>query len=207
MPASTTRSSTALEEQVGVVNGLAWTSVGGELLEVEVNVVPGSGKVELTGNLGDVMKESAQAALTYIRSRAAAAGDRHATSTRKRTSTSTSRRARCPRTAPPPASPSPRPWSPPSPASPSGGDVAMTGEVTLRGRVLPIGGLREKTMAALRNGIHTVLIPAGQRGRPGRDRPDRPQCPALYPGLSCGPGAGRTPWSIRLWPRPRRGRT
>ena len=60
----------ALEERVGVVNGLAWTSVGGELLEVEVNVVPGTGKVELTGNLGDVMKESAHAALSFIRSRA-----------------------------------------------------------------------------------------------------------------------------------------
>ena len=73
-PRNSTRSARHCDQRVGVVNGLAWTSVGGELLEVEVNVVPGSGKVELTGNLGDVMKESAQAALSYIRSRAARAG-------------------------------------------------------------------------------------------------------------------------------------
>ena len=96
-----------------MVNGLAWTSVGGEILEVEVNVMDGSGKLELTGNLGDVMKESAQAALSCIRSRAGSAGHSSRTSTRRRTSTSTSRRAQCPRTAPPPALPSPRPWSPP----------------------------------------------------------------------------------------------
>ena len=81
----------ALEERVGVVNGLAWTSVGGELLEVEVNVVPGTGKVELTGNLGDVMKESAHAALSFIRSQADRLGIQ-GTSTSRRTSMSTSRR-------------------------------------------------------------------------------------------------------------------
>ena len=149
----------ALKERVGVVNGLAWTSVGGELLEVEVNVVPGTGKVELTGNLGDVMKESAQAALSYIRSRAAQLGikadfykenDIH---------------VHFPEGAVPKDGPSAgiaittamvsaltntavRPG------------IAMTGEVTLRGRVLAIGGLREKTMAAKRSGIKTVLIPA-----------------------------------------------
>ena len=83
----------ALAQRVGVVNGLAWTSVGGELLEVEVNVVPGSGKVELTGNLGNVMKESARAAFTYIRSRAVQLALRP-TSIRRRTSTSTSQRGR-----------------------------------------------------------------------------------------------------------------
>ena len=90
-----------LENQVGLVNGLAWTSVGGTLLEAEVNVVPGSGKVELTGNLGNVMKESARAAFTYIRSRAVQLGV-EPNFYKEKTFTSTSPRAQCPRTAPPP---------------------------------------------------------------------------------------------------------
>ena len=148
-----------LEERVGVVNGLAWTSVGGELLEVEVNVVPGSGKVELTGNLGDVMKESAHAALSFIRSQADRLGipadfykekDIH---------------VHFPEGAVPKDGPSAGVTITTAMVSaltgiPVRGDVAMTGEVTLRGRVLPIGGLREKTMAAMRNGIQTVFVPA-----------------------------------------------
>ncbi len=144
---------------VGVVNGLAWTSVGGELLEVEVNVVPGSGKVVLTGNLGDVMKESAKAALSYIRSRAAKLGvapdfyntkDVH---------------VHFPEGAVPKDGPSAGIAITTAIVSALTGipvrrNVAMTGEVTLRGRVLAIGGLREKTMAALRNRISTVIIPA-----------------------------------------------
>ena len=147
-----------LENQVGLVNGLAWTSVGGTLLEAEVNVVPGSGKVELTGNLGNVMKESARAAFTYIRSRAVQLGvepnfykekDIH---------------IHFPEGAVPKDGPSAGVTITTAMVSaltgiPVRGDVAMTGEVTLRGRVLPIGGLREKSMAALRNGIHTVIIP------------------------------------------------
>ena len=149
----------ALEERVGVVNGLAWTSVGGELLEVEVNVVPGSGKVELTGNLGDVMKESAHAALSFIRSQAGRLNlpadfykekDIH---------------VHFPEGAVPKDGPSAGIAITTAMVSALTGvsvrrGIAMTGEVTLRGRVLPIGGLKEKTMAAFRNGIKTVIIPA-----------------------------------------------
>ncbi len=150
------------EELVGVVNGLAWTSVGGELLEVEANVVPGSGKIELTGNLGDVMKESAYAALSYIRSRSTQLGiepnfykdkDIH---------------VHFPEGAVPKDGPSAGIAITTAIVSaltdtPVHRGIAMTGEVTLRGRVLPIGGLREKTMAAMRNGITTVIIPAANQ--------------------------------------------
>ena len=147
------------EPLVGVVNGLAWTSVGGEILEVEVNVAPGTGKVTLTGNLGDVMKESACAALSYIRSRAVPLGLEPDFYSKKDT------HVHFPEGAVPKDGPSAGIAITTAMVSALTGipvrrDIAMTGEVTLRGRVLAIGGLREKTMAALRGGITTVIIPA-----------------------------------------------
>jgi len=145
-------------DQVGLVTGLAWTSVGGETLEVEVNVMDGTGKLELTGNLGDVMKESVHAALSYIRANAEKLGitaDFYKTK---------DIHVHFPEGAVPKDGPSAGITVCTAIVSALTGfsvrrDVAMTGEISLRGRVLPIGGLKEKTMAALRHGIRTVIIP------------------------------------------------
>ncbi len=145
-------------DQVGLVTGLAWTSVGGETLEVEVNVMDGSGKLELTGNLGDVMKESAHAALSYIRANALKLGIANDFYKTKDI------HVHFPEGAVPKDGPSAGVTVCTAMVSALTGatvrkDVAMTGEISLRGRVLAIGGLKEKTMAALRHGISTVIIP------------------------------------------------
>jgi ATP-dependent Lon protease len=160
----------SLEDKVGVASGLAYTSAGGEVLEVEVSVVKGRGKVQLTGTLGDVMKESASAALSYARTRAHALGldgdfyrnrDIH---------------IHMPAGATPKDGPSAGIAIATGVISaltgvPVRGDVAMTGEITLRGRVLPIGGLKEKSVAAHRNKISDVIIPHGN----ARDVDDLPE--------------------------------
>lgn len=146
----------------GLVRGLAWTQVGGEVLDVEAAALPGTGKLQLTGNLGDVMKESAKAAVSYIRSRADKLGidpDFYK---------NTDLHIHFPEGAVPKDGPSAGITICVAIISaltgvPARRDVAMTGEISLRGRILPIGGLREKTMAALRNGVKTVIIPAANQ--------------------------------------------
>jgi len=146
------------DDQVGVVTGLAWTEVGGELLTIEGVMMPGKGKMTVTGNLKDVMKESISAAASYVRSRALDFGIEPPLFERRDI------HVHVPEGATPKDGPSAGIAMATAIISTLTGipvrrDVAMTGEVTLRGRVLPIGGLKEKLLAALRGGIKTVLIP------------------------------------------------
>ena len=146
------------KDDIGIVRGLAWTSVGGDTLEIEVNIMPGKGVIELTGQMGDVMKESAMAAMSYVRSVSPEYkvepeifqnNDFH---------------LHIPEGAVPKDGPSAGITMATALLStvtniPVRADVAMTGEITLRGRVLPIGGLKEKMLAAKTAGIKTVLVP------------------------------------------------
>ncbi len=148
----------AQKDEVGLVNGLAWTSVGGEVMQMEAVALAGTGKIELTGSLGDVMKESAKTAVSYVRSRADKLGiendfyktrDIHIHATE----------AAVPKDGPSAGVTMTTAIVSALTGRPIRHDVAMTGEVSLRGRVLPIGGLKEKTMAAYKAGVKTVLIP------------------------------------------------
>ncbi len=145
-------------DEVGVVNGLAWTAVGGATMPVEVAILDGSGKVEITGNLGDVMKESAKIAVSYVRTRA---DDWHIASDFYKTK---DMHVHFPDGAVPKDGPSAGVTMATAIVSALTGipvkkNVAMTGEISLRGRVMPIGGLREKTMAAYTHHMDTVIIP------------------------------------------------
>jgi ATP-dependent Lon protease len=146
------------EDQIGAVTGLAWTEVGGELLTIEAVTVPGKGQIKTTGKLGEVMQESIQAAMSFVKARAPAYGVKPSIFARKDI------HVHLPEGAVPKDGPSAGIGMVTAMISTLTGipvrrDVAMTGEVTLRGRVLPIGGLKEKLLAALRGGIKTVLIP------------------------------------------------
>ena len=146
------------DDLIGVTTGLAWTEVGGELLSIEAVMVPGKGKMTITGKLGDVMQESVQAAASYVRSRAVDYGIKP-TIFEKRDI-----HIHVPEGATPKDGPSAGVAMATSIISVLSGiavrkDLAMTGEISLRGRVLPIGGLKEKLLAAMRGGIKVVLIP------------------------------------------------
>ena len=157
------------KDLVGVVTGLAWTEVGGELLTIESVKIPGKGKIQSTGKLGDVMKESVAAAESYVKSRAPSFGIKPTKFSK------VDIHVHVPEGATPKDGPSAGVAMATSIVSVLSGievrkDVAMTGEITLRGRVLPIGGLKEKLLAALRGGIKTVLIPQDN----AKDLPDIP---------------------------------
>ncbi len=186
-----------LEDLVGMVTGLAWTEVGGELLTIEGVMMPGKGKMTVTGNLRDVMKELISAAASYVRSRAIDFGIEPPLFDKRDI------HVHVPEGATPKDGPSAGVAMVTAIVSTLTGipvrrDVAMTGEITLRGRVLPIGGLKEKLLAALRGGIKTVRHPRGQRQGPRRHPGQREERPRDHPGrphgrraqARAGPAAG-----------------
>jgi ATP-dependent Lon protease len=157
-PAKFDRSDVEDQPQIGLVNGLAWTSVGGEMLTIEVITVPGNGKIQVTGKLGDVMQESAKAALSYVRSISDRLGIDHEWYNKNDI------HIHVPEGATPKDGPSAGITMATALTSaiakiPVRQDVAMTGEITIRGRVLPIGGLKEKMLAAKQAGVKTIIIP------------------------------------------------
>lgn len=146
------------KDEVGIVRGLAWTSVGGDTLQIEVNIMPGDGEIDLTGQMGDVMKESARIAMSYVRS----VGEQYHVD--QKLFRKSDFHLHIPEGAVPKDGPSAGITMATAILSavtgkPVRADVAMTGEVTLRGKVLPIGGLKEKILAAKTAGVHTVLVP------------------------------------------------
>src|SRR5213075_897373 len=158
------------KDQVGVVTGLAWTDVGGELLTIEAAMMPGKGRMTVTGNLRDVMKESISAAASYVRSRAIAFGIEPPQFDKRDI------HVHVPEGATPKDGPSAGVAMVSAIVSVMAGipvrrDVAMTGEITLRGRVLPIGGLKEKLLAAHRFGIDTIIMPKDNE----KDLPEVPE--------------------------------
>lgn len=153
-----TQDKIAEQDEVGIVRGLAWTSVGGDTLQIEVNIMPGDGEIDLTGQMGDVMKESARIAMSYVRSVSEEYEIPEETYTKK------DFHIHIPEGAVPKDGPSAGITMATAILSAATGipvraDLAMTGEVTLRGRVLPIGGLKEKILAAKTAGVKTVLVP------------------------------------------------
>ena len=146
------------KDDIGIVRGLAWTSVGGDTLEIEVNTMPGKGELVLTGNLGEVMKESAHTGISFIRANA------KKYEIEEKIFKETDIHIHIPEGAVPKDGPSAGITMATAMLSaivekPVRADLAMTGEITLQGRVLPIGGLKEKLLSALRGGIKTVIIP------------------------------------------------
>jgi ATP-dependent Lon protease len=154
------RKADSLKDKIGIATGLAWTSVGGDTLPVEVSIMPGSEKLTLTGKLGDVMKESAMASLTYVRSHWSSLGVPEEFSKNKEIHIHVPEGA-IPKDGPSAGITMTLALISASSGLPLRGDIAMTGEITLRGSILPIGGLNEKLLAAKRMGIMTVLIPKG----------------------------------------------